>query len=73
VQGVGMKRKKTKTAKVKLMNTAYLDFMRMINENSSKKGKDKVISPDVHEDIEIYNNQYVDDSPVHGSIFSNIK
>lgn len=64
-----MKRKKTKTAKVKLLNTAYLDFMRMINENSSKKGKDKVISPDAHEEIEIYNNQYVDDSPVHGSIY----
>lgn len=68
-----MKRKKTKTAKVKLLNTAYLDFMRMINKNSSKKGKDKVISPDAHEEIEIYNNQYVDDSPVHGAIYPNIK
>lgn len=66
-------KRKIKSAKVKLLNTAYLDFMRIINENSSKKGIDKVISPDAHEDIEIYNNQYVDDSPVHSSSYPSIK
>lgn len=53
-----MKRKKTKTAKVKLLNNAYIDFMKTINQHSEKKG---VPLPYAHEEYGDYGHECIED------------
>ena len=53
-------KRKIKTAKVKLLNTAYIDFMKTINQHSNKKGS-TVELPYPHEEYGDYGHECIED------------